>query len=156
MLKKIAKITGITLGVLLIAAFAIPYFFKDQIKARIEKALNESVNATVSFADAEVSLFRNFPKATVSIEKMAIINKAPFEGDTLVAFESLALKLSVMELFNDETEPMQVDAIATKNGLINVILNKEGIGNYDIALKKTDEKASYSYQLLVLSKPSKS
>lgn len=142
MLKKIAKITGITLGVLLIAAFAIPYFFKDQIKARIEKALNESVNATVSFADAEVSLFRNFPKATVSIEKMAIINKAPFEGDTLVAFESLALKLSVMELFNEETEPMQVDAIATKNGLINVILNKEGIGNYDIALKKPDEKGA--------------
>ena len=50
MLKKIAKITGITLGVLLLAAFAIPYFFKDQIKARIEKALNESVNAKVSKA----------------------------------------------------------------------------------------------------------
>ncbi len=78
MVKKIAKISGITLGVLLLLAFAIPYFFEDQIKARIERALNESVDATVRFEDADLSLYRNFPKATVSIEKMAIINKAPF------------------------------------------------------------------------------
>ena len=124
MLKKIAKITGITLGVIVLLAFAIPYFFKDQIKARIEKALNESVDAKVSFADADVSLFKNFPKATVSIEKMAIINKAPFEGDTLVAFDELHLKLSMMELFNSDTEPMHVDAISTNNGLINIIFNE--------------------------------
>lgn len=142
MFKKIAKITGITLGVLLLLAFAIPYFFKDQIKARIEKAINESVDAKVSFEDADLSLFRNFPKATVSIEKMAIINKAPFEGDTLVAFEELHLKMGIGELFNDDNEPLQIESIATKNGLINIIFNKEGIGNYDIALK--DKKPSES------------
>ncbi|RXR24012.1 AsmA-like C-terminal region-containing protein [Flavobacterium stagni] len=142
MLKKIAKITGITLGVIVLLAFAIPYFFKDQIKARIEKALNESVDAKVSFADAEVSLFKNFPKATVSVEKMSIINKAPFEGDTLVAFDELHLKLSVMELFNSDTEPMHVDAISTNNGLINIIFNEKGQGNYDIALKDKKETDS--------------
>ena len=142
MVKKIAKISGITLGVLLLLAIAIPYFFEDQIKARIERALNESVDATIRFEDADLSLFRNFPKATVSIEKMAIINKAPFEGDTLVAFDELHLKMGIGELFNGADEPLSVESIATKNGLLNIIINKEGIGNYSIALK--DKKSTES------------
>ena len=66
MLKKILKITGITLLVLIIAAFAIPYFFKNQIQAKITETINKSVDAKVSFADASLSLFKSFPRATVT------------------------------------------------------------------------------------------
>lgn len=135
MLKKILKIVGIILLLLVVSAFAIPYFFKDQIKARILTAINEKVDAKVAFADADLSLFRNFPNASVSIDKLSIINKAPFEGDTLVSFEELNLKMSIKELFNDENEPMNIDGITSKNGLINIIIDKNGVGNYDIALK---------------------
>ncbi|WP_396155579.1 AsmA-like C-terminal region-containing protein [Flavobacterium sp.] len=134
--KKILKIVGIILLLFVISAFAIPYFFKDQIKARILTAINEKVDAKVAFADADLSLFRNFPSASVSIEKLSIINKAPFEGDTLVSCEELNLKMSVKELFNGDNEPMDIDGISSKNGLINIIFNKDGLGNYDIALKE--------------------
>ncbi|UPT69394.1 MAG: AsmA family protein [Flavobacterium sp. JAD_PAG50586_2] len=136
MLKKILKIVGIVLLLLVISAFAIPYFFKDQIKARILTAINEKVDAKVAFADADLSLFRNFPNASVSIEKLSIINKAPFEGDTLVSVGELDLKMSIKELFNDENEPMNIDGISSANGLINIIIDKNGIGNYDIAIKE--------------------
>jgi hypothetical protein len=135
MLKKILKIVGITLLLLVISAFAIPYFFKDQIKAKILTSINEKVDAKVAFADANLSLFRNFPNASVSIEKLSLINKAPFEGDTLVAFDELNLKMSIKELFKGDNEPISIDGISSKNGLINIIFNKDGIGNYDIALK---------------------
>ena len=135
MLKKILKIVGITLLLLVISAFAIPYFFKDQIKAKILTSINEKVDAKVAFTDADLSLFRNFPNASVSIEKLSIINKAPFEGDTLVAFDELNLKMSIKELFKGDNEPINIDGITSKNGLINIIFNKDGIGNYDIALK---------------------
>lgn len=136
MLKKILKIVGIVLLLLVISAFAIPYFFKDQIKAKILTAINEKVDAKVAFADADLSLFRNFPNASVNIEKLSIINKAPFEGDTLVSFEELNLKMAIGQLFNSDDEPMQIDGIDSKNGLINIIINKDGVGNYDIALKE--------------------
>lgn len=136
MLKKILKIVGIVLLLLVISAFAIPYFFKDQIKAKILTAINEKVDAKVAFADADLSLFKNFPNASVNIEKLSIINKAPFEGDTLVAFEELNLKMAIGQLFNSDDEPMQIDGIDSKNGLINIIINKNGVGNYDIALKE--------------------
>jgi hypothetical protein len=135
MLNKILKIVGIILLLLVISAFVIPYFFKDQIKAKILTSINEKVDAKVAFADADLSLFRNFPNASMSIEKLSIINKAPFEGDTLVAFDELNLKISIKELFKGDNEPINIDGISSKNGLINIIFNKDGIGNYDIALK---------------------
>ncbi len=140
MVKKILKIVGVVLLVLIIAAFSIPYFFKDQIKAKIEKAINESVDAKVAFKDADLSLFKSFPKANVSIQKLSIINKAPFEGDTLVSFDELNLKMSIMELFHGASEPLNIQGVSSKNGLINIIINKDGIGNFDIALKNKDKK----------------
>ncbi|MFH7000393.1 AsmA-like C-terminal region-containing protein [Flavobacterium sp. FlaQc-57] len=135
MLKKILKISAIVLVVIVAALFAIPYFFKDQIKAKIAEAINESVDAKVSFTEADLSLFKNFPNATVGIEKLVIINKAPFEGDTLVSLGELNLKMSIKELFKGKDEPLSIQGISSTNGLINIIFNKDGIGNFDIALK---------------------
>ena len=135
MTKKILKIVGILLVLLVGTLFVAPYLFKDQIKAKIAKAINEKVDAKVSFAEADLSLFKNFPNANVTIEKLVIINKAPFEGDTLVSLGELNLKMSIKELFKGEKETMNIDGISSKNGLINIIFNKDGIANYDIALK---------------------
>ncbi|WP_348822660.1 AsmA-like C-terminal region-containing protein [Flavobacterium aestuarii] len=140
MLKKILKIAGIVLVVFTASLFAIPYFFKDQIKAKITEAINEKVDAKVSFADADLSLFKNFPKATVVLDKLLIINKAPFEGDTLVSLGELNLKMSVKELFKGKEEAMEIEGITSKNGFINIIFNKDGIGNFDIALKDNKPK----------------
>ena len=139
-LKKILKAILVLLIIVIVALFAIPYFFHDQIKAKIEKAINENVDAKVTFDDADLSLFKSFPQANVKISKMAIINKAPFLGDTLVSFEQLDLKMSIKQLFNDDNEPMNIEEISTKNGLINIIFNENGLGNFDIALKNKDNK----------------
>lgn len=135
MTKKILITIGIVFVLLIGTLFAAPYLFKDQIKAKIAQAINEKVDAKVSFADADLSLFKNFPNANVTIEKLLIINKAPFEGDTLVSLGELNLQLSIKELFKGKEETMNIDGITSKNGLINIIFNKDGLGNYDIALK---------------------
>ena len=123
MLKKILKIVGVLFVLLVAALFAIPYFFKNEIKAKIADAINEKVDATVSFSDADLSLFKNFPNATVTLDKLLIINKAPFEGDTLVSIGELNLKMSIKELFKGKEESMQIQGISSKNGFINIIFN---------------------------------
>lgn len=149
MLKKVLKISAIVIVVFVVALFALPFLFKDQIKAKIVEAINESVDAKVSFADADLSLFKNFPNATVGIEKLVIINKAPFEGDTLVSLGELNLKMSVKELFKGKEEPLNIQGVSSTNGLINIIFNKDGVGNFDIALKdkKEDKKDEASKPL---------
>lgn len=140
MLKKIVIIIGTLIALFVVALFAIPYFFKDEIKAKIAQSINENVDAKVSFADADLSLFKNFPNANVTLNKLVIINKAPFEGDTLVSLGELNLKMSIKELFKEKNEPISIQGITSKNGLINIIFNKDGIGNYDIALKNKKEE----------------
>ncbi|MFV8321405.1 AsmA-like C-terminal region-containing protein [Flavobacterium sp. LB3P21] len=146
MVKKVLKIIGVLIILLVVTLFAAPYLFKDQIKAKISEAINAKVDARVSFAEADLSLFKNFPNANVTLEKLVIINKAPFEGDTLISLGELNLKMSIKELFKSKNEAISIDGITSKNGLINIIFNKDGIGNYDIALKEektaTDGKSS--------------
>jgi len=139
MLKKVLKISAIVIVVIVAALFALPFLFKDQIKAKIVEAINESVDAKVSFTDADLSLFKNFPNATVGIQKLVIINKAPFEGDTLVSLGELNLKMSIKELFKGKEEPLNIEGVSSTNGLVNIIFNKDGIGNFDIALKDKKE-----------------
>ncbi len=136
MFKKILKIVGILLLLIVLALFAIPFFFQEQIKAKIAEAINEKVDAKVSFRDADLSLFRSFPKANVTVDKLLIINKAPFEGDTLISMGELSLDMSIRELFKGKDEQMNIEAVSSKNALINIIFNKDGVGNFDIALKE--------------------
>ncbi|WP_309608939.1 AsmA-like C-terminal region-containing protein [Flavobacterium sp.] len=151
MKKKIFIGIGIFFIVIIAALFAIPIFFKDQIKAKIEKSINENVDAKVTFADADLRLFKNFPLANVGIQKLVIINKAPFEGDTLVAFEELNLQMSIKELFKGEGEAMRLQSISVKNGKANILFDKNGIGNFDIAIKDNkkpeDDKQSKPFAL---------
>ncbi len=142
---KILKIVTILIVLIVVSLFAIPFFFKDQIKAKIVQAINEKVDATVSFSDADLSLFKSFPQANVTVNKLLIINKAPFRGDTLISLGEVDLKMSIKELFKGKEEPMNIEAVSSQNGLINIIFNKDGIGNFDIALKddkKNDGKSS--------------
>jgi hypothetical protein len=135
MFKKILKIVGVLLLLIIGSLIAIPYFFSDQIKAKIESAINEKVDAKISFKDANISLFKSFPNATVTLDNLLVINKAPFLGDTLVSIGELNLKMSVKELFKDKSEIMKIDGVTSKNGFLNILFNKDGIGNYDIAMK---------------------
>ena len=54
MKKKIFIGIGVFLILIIISLAAIPIFFKDQIKAKIEKTINESVDAKVTFSDADL------------------------------------------------------------------------------------------------------
>ncbi|MFT6743273.1 MAG: hypothetical protein ACJAVF_004798, partial [Paraglaciecola sp.] len=145
MLKNILKVIGVLIILVIVSLFAIPYFFKDEIKAKITDAINQKVDAKVSFADANLSLFKNFPDANVTLDQLLIINKAPFEGDTLISLEELNLKMSIKELFKGKNESIDIQGISSKNGLISILFNKDGLGNYDIALKdktSADDKSS--------------
>lgn len=140
MLKKILKGTGIFLLVTIIALAAAPFLFKDKIKEMIAKTLNENVNANIAFEDVDLSLFKSFPQANVTIEKLSIITKAPFEKDTLLYAGETNVTMSVKELFKGENEAMNLESFSVVDGIVNIIFNKDGVGNFDIALKDETEK----------------
>lgn len=138
--KKVLKIVGIGLVVTVGILAAVPFLFKDQIQNKIKQSINDNLNATVTFDSADLSLLKGFPNATVSLENLAIVNKAPFAGDTLVAANQLNLKMAIIELFKGDNEPMSLESFSIEDGKLNIKYNEDGIANYDIALK--DDKPS--------------
>lgn len=144
MVKKILKWTGISLLVILILLIATPFLFKDKIKSMVVKAINDQVDATVAFEDVSLSFISNFPQASVTVDKLSVINKAPFAGDTLVYVGELKLNMSVKEIFKGDGEPMVLKSFGIKNTVINILFNKDGVGNFDIARKKAQEEQAAS------------
>ena len=133
--KKVFIGLGIFLFLSITALAAIPFLFKDKIQALVLKTINENVDATVAFENVDLSLFKSFPNANVTIDKLSIINKAPFAGDTLFYSGELNLKMSIKELFKSDNEPMALESFSSENAVANIIFNKDGLGNFDIALK---------------------
>lgn len=149
-MKKAFKIIGIILLVFAIVLVATPFVFKGKIKELVLNSINKNVDAVVAFNEVDLSLFKNFPKATIIIDELSIVNKAPFENDTLFYSETFTLKMSIKELFKGKGEPKSIDAFSSENAKVNVIFNKDGLANYDIAIKDKNERDSLGNNDFVL------
>ncbi|MFO7744995.1 MAG: AsmA-like C-terminal region-containing protein [Psychroflexus sp.] len=149
-MKKALKIIGVVLLVIIIALFLTPILFKGSIEKMVKKTANDNVNAQVEWSSLDLSLFRNFPNASLSLEDVSVINKAPFEGDTLVYAKEFDLAMGIMQLFKDEG--LSIDQIYLNEAFINVKIDSLGNTNYDIAKasessEKTSDKGKKPFQL---------
>ncbi len=137
-MKKALKILGVILLLCIIGIISIPFIFKGTIKEKVRYIVNQHVNAKVDFADIDISLIRSFPRASVIIDELSIINYAPFEGDTLAYSKKIALNMSVNELFKDTSEAINVQKIIINEAHIAIKTDSLGNSNFDIT--KTNEK----------------
>ncbi|WP_149025851.1 AsmA-like C-terminal region-containing protein [Polaribacter sp. BM10] len=147
--KKILKWAAITILILLIALISVPFLFKDKIVQMVSNTINNNVNAIVTFKETDLSLLRNFPLASLKVNDINVTNKAPFLGDTLFNAKELNLNLKITELFKSASETLEINSISANNAAVNIILNKDNIGNYDIA-KKSENSANSSDSSLSL------
>ena len=129
--KKIFKWGGITLLLLIIAMIAIPFFFKDTIKEKVIEMANENLKANIALQDVDISLFKNFPKAQVTLNDFVLVNKEPFVGDTLFAAKHIDVTLSIKDLLAGNYNLLGANV---RDASVYIHLNKEGAGNFDIAI----------------------
>ena len=142
-MKKFVIVLGVIIVLILGAAAILPIIFKDDIKAEIDKALAEYVNADIEW-DADgfgISLFTNFPNATAQLNNFAVINRAPFAGTKLFAVESFEVEIDLFSLFGDQIVISGIELIKPD---INIYVLKDGTANYDIAVPsdEPEEEAS--------------
>jgi len=131
-MKKALKIFGIAVLVVLIALIAIPYMFKGTIQDKVKHLIHQHVHANVDFADINLSLLRNFPKASVIIEDLSVITHAPFEGDTLVYSKKIALNMSVNQVFKSSSKAIDIERIVIDQANIAIKTDSLGNSNYYI------------------------
>lgn len=142
-MKRILKIVGIFFLVLILLLIASPFLFKGKLEDLLKKSINDNVNAQVTWESLDISLLKNFPNATVTLNSFSVINNAPFQGDTLAYGKELRIAMGVTQLFKDVgDDPIQVDALRLDDPIINIKVDSLGNANYDIAKNTGDDNAA--------------
>lgn len=139
-LKKILKITAITLLSLVLVAFIVPVVFKKQVQALVKKEINKQLDATVDFKDVKLSLFRHFPKATISIKGLTIVGKDYYSKDTLIAADKIDITAGLFSVLKGKN--IKVQDVYAQSPRIHLLVNQFGKANWDIAKASTDTSGS--------------
>lgn len=136
-MKKGLKIAGGIIIVIVLAIVLIPIFFQDKIVELVKQQINKNVNAEVAFTDANLSLFRSFPNASLVLSDLSVVNVEPFAGDTLLYAKTLDVDVPLMDAIKGEK--ISINSFSIDKGFVNILVNEKGEANYDIA-KKNDEE----------------
>ena len=140
---KTLKISGITLGVLLLFMFIAPMIFPNTIAEKIKHFANEKLNGELNFKEANLSFFHNFPSLTLTLKDFSLKGSAPFKKDTLVAAKEIAFGINIRSLIFDKK--VNIDQIFVSNALMNIKVNENGDANYNVYVsdsKSTDTTTS--------------
>lgn len=139
-MKRILKITGITVLVLLVVIVCLPFMFKGKIIEKVKEEANNNLNATVNFSNnIGVSIFKSFPKLTVTMEQVSVVGKDTFRNDTLVYLPQLSLTLDVMSVIKGDK--IEINKVALDKPYISLLVLENGKANWDIAKADTTAEA---------------
>lgn len=138
-MKKLSKILLTIFLTLLVLLILTPFLFQDKIITLVKKTVNNNITAQLDFSDANLSLLRDFPNASLRLSNVSIINGKPFKGDTLLFSKEINLELRLTELFKSSTDQLNIQSFSINDSKVNVLVNEVGIANYDIA-KPSDVK----------------
>lgn len=132
-MKKGLAIVGVILVVIIVAMIAIPFFFKDKIKAVVLNAANEQLNAKVDIEDFGLNLFSNFPNATLSLKNTTVVGIDDFASDTLLQAETASVTIDLSSLFGSN---YNISKINLDKATVYAKVLADGRVNWDVM--KTD------------------
>jgi hypothetical protein len=131
-MKKLIRITLITLASLFLLLLILPFLFQDKIKGLVQEEIDRSVHAEVYFGQVGLSFIRNFPNARITLDDFGVVGKAPFAGDTLAAGQSFALVVDLMSVISGDA--IKLKKVLLNDAQVNVKVLADGQANYDIAV----------------------
>ncbi len=134
--KKTMKIAGITLGVILLLLLILPFAFQGKLVKLVKEEGNKMLNAQFDFRTLNISLLRNFPSASVSLEDFWLKGTGPFENDTLIQAGELTAAVNLFSLFGDGG--YDISRIIVKDTRVHAIVLEDGRPNWDVMKPSPD------------------
>ncbi|BEG97993.1 membrane protein [Bacteroides sedimenti] len=136
--KKHLKITGIVIVCILAIMAILPYAFQDKIEKIVVVEGNKMLNARFNFESLNISLFKNFPKASITLNNFYIKGVGEFNNDTLVKSRKATAAIDLFSLFG--SSGYDISKISLEDTYIHAIVLENGKTNWDIM--KTDTTAA--------------
>lgn len=129
-MRKGLIITGLVILVLVIAMIFVPIIFRPQIINMVKSQANKNLNALLDFDDLNLNLLSHFPSVTLTIDKLTIINREPFSGDTLASIDKFQATMNAASLILKRRA--DISSILIKNPAILLKTSRTGQVNWNI------------------------
>src|SRR5262245_47740435 len=123
-MKKFLKWLLIVLGVIFLFLLAAPFLFKDKIITAVKTEANKNLNADFNFSSLDLSLIRHFPKLSVTLNDLAILNHEPFQGDTLIFAKEASVTVNLMSVISGDR--IEINKAFVDQAVMKFLVNKEG------------------------------
>ena len=136
-MKKIAKILGILLICIVAAMAILPLAFKGKIKEIVITEANKYINAEFGFDDLSISLFSEFPQASVGIEGFWLRGKEAFANDTLAYVGDVEVAVNLKSIFG--YGGFDITKVLVKDTYLKAIVLEDGQANWDIMYPSEDD-----------------
>ena len=136
-MKKALKIAGITVGVIIVLLLVLPFAFQGKIEKIVKQEGNKMLNAQFDFGALDISLLRNFPSASVTLEDFYLKGAGAFADDTLIQAGELTAAINLFSLFGNSG--YDISKIIIEDTKVNAIVLENGQPNWDV-MKASAEK----------------
>lgn len=136
--KKYLKVAGIVLASFLVLMMVLPYAFSGKIKEAVITQSNKQLNAKLDFSSVDISFFKNFPKASITLKDFYIKGTGEFATDTLVKAGEATAAINLFSLLGNSG--YDISKISLEDAYVHAIVLPNGKTNWDIM--KTDSTAT--------------
>lgn len=151
MKRKLLKGVGIAFVAILALMIVLPFALRGKIDGIIKEKGNEMLNGHFDYDKLSISLFKNFPHASITLDNFWMTGAGTFESDTLVKSGELTVAVNLMSLFGDSYEVKKIEIDDTR---INAIVAEDGSVNWDVVKsdstaveEETTESSSFNVKL---------
>ncbi|PKP27598.1 MAG: hypothetical protein CVU02_03090 [Bacteroidetes bacterium HGW-Bacteroidetes-19] len=153
--KKAIKITSISIGslllLLIITSLILMWFVftPEKLTPIVRKQLKNYVTCETQLNEVELTLFSTFPKLSLRIEEVTLIN--PMKGsisDTLLQASSIDMSLNIRALLFDNK--VLVNGITLNETTLNAYIDSTGKANYMVMKEQSSDTTSEPFDLISL------
>lgn len=129
-MKKGLKITAIVVAAMLLLMLLLPFVFQGKIAGIVKTEGNKMLNAQFDFRSLDISLFRNFPSASVTLNDFWLKGTGEFANDTLLQAGEVTAAVNLFSLFGDSG--YDISKIQLEDIRLHAIVLPSGRANWDI------------------------
>lgn len=126
--KRIIGIIFLLLIVLLASVFILLAVYKKELAGVLIGNLKINYGLTLKVQDVDVSLFNNFPQASVKLKGVFLNSDLHPDKKPLLTAKSIALSINLQKLLKKEFE---VNAISVNDASVNLVKNSDGSKNFE-------------------------
>ena len=136
-MRTFLRIIFTLIVVVLLLLIILPFAFHGKMDRYIKEEGNKMLNAKFDYGRLNISLFRHFPKASISLYDFWIAGEGEFAKDTLCTMQEASIVVDISSIFNRKS--FDISKVEFIDINLHAIVTPEGKNNWDI-LKDDDKK----------------